>query len=103
MIKAFLASVALTGLAAPALAQPPSDTKPQQPTTTTTPASTDAFKKQDKNGDGAITMSEAKAADAKLTDADFNTYDTDKNKTLSLEEYSKMAEARSTPPASAPG
>ena len=42
-------------------------------------------------------------ADAKVTQADFDKYDADKSKSLSKVEFSKWAEAKTTPPASAPG
>ena len=41
--------------------------------------------------------------DAKTTQADFDKYDGDKNKSLSSAEFSKWVEAKMTPPASAPG
>jgi hypothetical protein len=96
MMKTLLATATLAVLAAPALAQPPADTA--KPTTTE-----DAFMKHDMNKDGALSLSEVQMADKSVTQADFDKYDADKSKTLSKTEFSKWAEAKSTPPASTPG
>jgi hypothetical protein len=97
MMKILIASATLAVLAAPALAQQP--TVPAAP-----PAATeDKFTKHDANKDGALTIAEVKAADAKVTQADFDMYDSDKSKSLSKVEFAKWAEAKTTPPASAPG
>ena len=98
MIKFVLASATLAMFAAPALAQVTT-----QPTTPTPPAAEDKFIKSDKDGDGALSAAEVKLADAKVTQADFDKYDADKSKSLSKEEFSKWVEAKTTPPASAPG
>lgn len=97
MMKTLLATATLVVLAAPALAQQP--TAPAAP-----PAATeDKFTHHDANKDGALSIAEVKVADAKVTQADFDKYDADKSKSLSKAEFAKWAEAKTTPPASAPG
>jgi opacity protein-like surface antigen len=98
MMKFALASATMVLLASPALAQVTT-----QPTTPTPPASEDKFIKSDKDGDGALSVAEVKAADAKVTQADFDKYDGDKSKSLSKEEFTKWVEAKTSPPASKPG
>lgn len=97
MMKVLIASAMLIAFSAPALAQvttqPPADK----------PATEDKFMKHDANADGALTLAEVQAADATVTQADFDKYDADKSKSLSKVEFSKWAEAKMTPPASAPG
>lgn len=103
MKKLLLAAATLAMFTAPAFAQtPPATTKP--PAMTTQPTTTeDKFLKHDTDGDGALSAAEVKSADAKVTQADFDKYDTDKSKSLSKEEFAKWTEAKTTPPASAPG
>lgn len=96
MMKTLLVTATLAVIAAPALAQPPAMTQPAAP-------AEDKFAKHDVNKDGALTLAEIQHADAKVTQADFDKYDTDKNKALSKAEFEKWAEAKATPPASAPG
>lgn len=96
MKKVLLASATLVALTAPALAQVPGS-PPQLP------AAEDKFIKQDANGDGALSIDEVKSADAQTSQADFDKYDADKSKTISKDEFKKWVEAKSTPPASAPG
>lgn len=99
MIKYVLASVTMAVFAASAFAQVTTQpATPMQP-----PAAEDKFIKHDTDGDGALSVAEAKAADAKVTQADFDKYDGDKSKSLSKEEFTKWVEAKTTPPASAPG
>lgn len=98
MIKFVLASATLAIFAAPAFAQ-----VTPQPTTSTPPAAEDKFIKHNKDGDGALSVAEVKAADAKVTQADFDKYDGDKSQSLSREEFTKWVEAKTAPPASAPG
>lgn len=97
MMKVLIASATLIALSAPALAQ----VTTQQPTGQ--PAAEDKFAKHDTNADGALSLAEVQAADSKVTQADFDKYDADKSKSLSKVEFSKWAEAKMTPPASAPG
>jgi hypothetical protein len=94
MMKILLAAT-LAVLSAPALAQV-TNQPPAAPTE-------DQFTKHDANKDGALTLAEVKMADAKVTQADFDKYDADRSKSLSKVEFSKWAEAKTTPPASAPG
>lgn len=97
MMKTLIVTATLAVIAAPALAQPPATTtQPAAPTE-------DKFLKHDVNKDGALTLAEVQHADAKATQADFDKYDSDKNKALSKVEFEKWAEAKTTPPASAPG
>lgn len=97
MMKTLLVTATLAVIAAPVLAQPPATTtQPAAPTE-------DKFTKHDANKDGALTLAEVQHADAKVTQADFDKYDADKNKALSKDEFGKWAEAKTTPPASAPG
>lgn len=98
MMKTLLASMTLAAFAAPALAQQPATTpaKPQ-------PATEDKFTKHDADKSGSLSMDEVKMADASVTAADFDKYDADKDKSLSKDEFAKWAEAKTTPPASAPG
>lgn len=98
MMKTLLVTATLAVLAAPALAQQPT-TQPAQPAAPTE----DKFTKHDADKDGGLSIAEVKAADAKVTQADFDKYDSDKSKSLSKAEFAKWAEAKSTPPASAPG
>lgn len=63
----------------------------------------EAFAKFDTNKDGALSLAEVQAADAKVTQPDYNNYDADKNKALSKAEFAKWMEATMTPPASKPG
>lgn len=97
MMKTLIASATLIAFAAPALAQvttaPPA----------AKPATEDKFTKHDANADGALSLAEVQVADSKVTQADFDKYDADKSKSLSKVEFSKWAEAKTTPPASAPG
>jgi hypothetical protein len=94
MMKTLLVTATLAVLAAPALAQTP----------TTQPAmKDDHFAMADANKDGALSLAEVQKADAKVTQADFDKYDADKSKSLSKPEFQKWAEAKMTPPASAPG
>jgi hypothetical protein len=58
MIKSVLASATLAIFAAPAFAQ-----LTTQPTTPTPPAAEDKFIEHDKDGDGALSVAEVKAAD----------------------------------------
>ena len=97
MIKFVLASAVLAVLAAPVLAQVP--TEPAKPL----PAAEDMFMKHDTDRDGALTIGEVKTADPKTTQEDFDHYDSDKSQSLSKGEFSKWVEAKTTPPASAPG
>lgn len=96
MMKILLASATLAVFAAPALAQQPT-AQPAQP------AAEDKFTKHDANKDGSLQLAEVQAADAKVTQSDFDKYDADKSKSLSKVEFQKWAEAKTTPPASAPG
>ncbi len=117
MMKSLLAAATLAVLAAPALAQPPSGTQPATPATPATPHETpatpaqpaqpatkdDHFAMSDANKDGALSLAEVQKADSKVTQADFDKYDADHSKSLSKVEFRKWAEAKTTPPASAPG
>ncbi len=104
MMKTLLVTATLAAIAAPALAQPPATTtQPAAPTTQPAAPTEDKFLKHDVNKDGALTLAEVQYADAKVTQADFDKYDSDKNKALSKVEFGKWAEAKTTPPASAPG
>lgn len=97
MMKTLLASLTLAAFAAPALAQQPTaPATPQAPTE-------DKFTKHDADKSGALSIDEVKVADASVTADDFAKYDSDKDKELSKEEFAKWAEAKTTPPASAPG
>jgi hypothetical protein len=98
MMKTLIATLSLAALAAPAFAQQPATT-PAKPQT----ATEDKFMKHDADKDGALSIEEMTAADATVTTADFDKYDADKDKTLSKAEFEMWAEAKSTPPASAPG
>lgn len=68
-------------------------------------ATEEKFAKHDADKDGALSIDEVKMADAKVTTADFDKYDADKDKdkALSKDEFATWAEAKTTPPASAPG
>lgn len=98
MMKTLIASLSLAALAAPAFAQQPTTT-PAMPQT----ATEEKFAKHDADKDGALSIDEVKMADAKVTTADVDMYDADKDKPLSKADFAKWAEAKSTPPASAPG
>ncbi len=104
MIKMLLATATLAVLAAPALAQPPATTPTAQPPAIAQPATkNDHFVMSDANKDGALSLAEVQKSDAKVTQADFDKYDADKSKSLSKAEFQKWVEAKTTPPASAPG
>lgn len=97
MMKTLLAAATVAVLAAPALAQTP--TAPEKTKT----MAEQAFEKHDADKSGTLTLSEVQTIDAKITQADFDMYDGDKNKSLSSAEFSKWVEAKTTPPASKPG
>lgn len=97
MMKVLIASATLIALSAPALAQVTTQQPAGQPT------AEDKFAKHDMNGDGALSLAEVQAADSTVTQAAFDKYDTDKSNSLSKAEFAKWAEAKMTPPASAPG
>lgn len=96
-MKRLLIFATALALASPSLAQVPTN-QPSPPQ-----ATEDAFTSQDKDGDGALSLDEVKMKDSAVTQADFDAYDTDKDKALSKMEFAKWVEARTTPPASAPG
>lgn len=99
-MKTLLAAATLAVLAAPALAQTPT-TPPA-----TAPAKSmaeQAFAKHDADKSGSLSLTEVQTIDAKITQADFDAYDADKNKSLTVAEFSKWVEAKTTPPASKPG
>lgn len=95
MMKTLLAAATAAALAAPALAQTPTE----QPKT----MAEQAFAKHDADKSGTLSLTEVQTIEAKITQADFDMYDTDKNKELSSVEFSKWVEAKTTPPASQPG
>lgn len=97
MMKTLLAAATLAMLSAPAFAQQP--TTPAQPQ----PATEDKFTKHDADKNGALTIDEVQAADATVTTDDFAKADADADKALSKDEFAKWAEAKATPPVSAPG
>lgn len=113
MMKTLLVTATLAVLAAPALAQPPSSSTTAQPPSSSAPAQPgstatnkqgdDHFGMTDANRDGSLSLAEVQKMDATVTQADFNKYDADKSKSLSKMEFQKWAEAKMTPPASAPG
>jgi len=95
MMKPIVAAAIVAALASPAIAQqqtPPADT-----------AVAEMFAKHDANQDGMLSLAEVQVADGSVTSADFDVYDADKDKALSKDEFAKWLEAKSTPPASAPG
>lgn len=98
MMKTLLAAATIAALSAPALAQTP--TAPPAAAKTTVEA---AFAKHDADKNGSLSLTEVQTLDAKITQADFDAYDTDKNKAISSAEFAKWVEAKTTPPASAPG
>jgi hypothetical protein len=91
MMKPILAVAAVLAFSAPAFAQTPDHT------------AADKFAKHDSNKDGALSLAEVQVADATVTSEDFDKYDGDKDKALSPDEFAKWAEAKTMPPASAPG
>ena len=97
-MKTLLAAATLAVFYAPALAQTP--TAPPAPEKST---AEQAFAKGDANKDGALSLTEVQTIDAKITQADFDAYDGDKNKALTVAEFSKWVEAKTTAPASKPG
>ena len=97
-MKTLLAAATLAVFSAPALAQTP--TAPPAPEKST---AEQAFAKHDANKDGALSLTEVQTIDAKITQADFDAYDGDKNKALTVAEFSKWVEAKTTAPASKPG
>jgi hypothetical protein len=97
MMKTLIASLSIAALAAPAFAQQPTTPAKRQT------ATEEKFAKHDTNKDGALSIDEVKMADAKVTTADFEMYDADKDKAFSKNEFAKWAEAKTTPPASGPG
>jgi len=98
MMKTLFAAATVALLAAPAFAQAPT-----QPKTAPVTVTAEKFTKLDANADGSLSLTEVQSMDAKTTQADFDKYDGDKNKSLSSAEFSKWVEAKMTPPASAPG
>ena len=97
MMKTLIASLSIAALAAPAFAQQPTTPAKRQT------ATEEKFAKHDTNKDGALSIDEVKMADAKVTTAGFEMYDADKDQAFSKDEFAKWAEAKTTPPASAPG
>lgn len=67
------------------------------------PAVEDKFTQNDTDSDGPLSAAEVVSADAKVIQADFGTYDADKSKSLSKEEFAKWVEAKTSPAASATG
>lgn len=98
MMKTLIATLSVAALAAPAFAQQPT-TMPAKPQT----ATEDKFAKHDADKNGALSIAEVKMADATVTTTDFEKYDADKDKELSQAEFEMWAEAKTTPPVSAPG
>jgi hypothetical protein len=99
MMKTLLISATALALSAPVLAQTPA-----APPEGNQPSAADAeFAKADADKDGALTIAEAKMADASVTQADFDKYDADKSKSLSKSEFSKWAMSKKGDEASSPG
>jgi len=98
MMKTLLAAATFVALSAPAFAQTPT-----APPTAEKSMAEQAFAKHDANQDGALSLIEVQTIDAKITQADFDAYDGDKNKALTVAEFSKWVEAKTTAPASKPG
>lgn len=101
MMKVILASATLLVFAAPALAQVTA--QPPATAPVAKPAHEDKFAMHDADKNGSLSLAEVQKADSKVTQADFDKYDTDKSKSLSEAEFTKWAEARHSAPASAPG
>jgi len=97
MMKTLLAAATLAVLSAPALAQTPTAPAPEKS------MAEQAFAKHDADKSGSLSLTEVQTIDAKITQADFDAYDGDKNKSLTVAEFSKWVEAKTTPPASKPG
>lgn len=95
MMKPLLAAASFVIFAAPAFAQqtPPADSADK---------ATEKFAKHDTNQDGVLSMDEIKVADASVTAADIDTFDANKDKALSKDEFAKWLEAKA-PSTSAPG
>ncbi len=89
----------IAALAAPAFAQEP--TKPAAPPA----AQADVFAKIDADASGALSLSELKLVDVSVTQADFDKYDVDKNKSISKAEFDKWQTAMkpAKPAAPTPG
>ena len=103
MMKILLATATVALLAAPALAQTPS-----QPPTSAPPAASPAqpvdFAKTDADKSGSLSLSEVKMIDATVTQADFDEADADKSKSLSKAEFDKWhADMKKGDKASSPG
>lgn len=98
MMKTLLAAATLAALSAPALAQTPT-----APPAAEKSMAEQAFAKHDADKSGALSLTEVQTIDAKITQTDFDAYDSDKNKSLTVAEFSKWVEAKTTPPASKPG
>lgn len=78
-IKLMLATTAVLGLAAPALAEAP------------------AFEDVDTDGSGAISLSEVQAVAPEVTEADFDTFDHDDDGVLSQTEFEVWTMAQPEP------
>jgi Ca2+-binding EF-hand superfamily protein len=78
-IKLMLATTAVLGLAAPALAETP------------------AFEDVDTDGNGAISLSEVQAVAPEVTEADFDTFDHDDDGALSETEFEVWTMAQPEP------
>ena len=74
-----------------------------QPPEPLRPVAEQKFLEQDSDSDGVLSIAEVRTHDPEMTQADFDRYDVDRNKSLSQQEFAKFIEATTTPPASAPG
>jgi hypothetical protein len=97
MMKTLLISATVLALAAPALAQVPSDSRTNSPpTSSSTTAAPDEkidFSKVDSDKSGALSLAEIKMVDVSATQADFDKYDANKDKQLSSAEFDKWQAA----------
>jgi hypothetical protein len=108
LLSTTIAFAALAAFATPALAQatsssaaPPVEAAPPTSTTATPPSTSSttgkhdeatigqAFMAADKDKSGALTLTEVKSANAGATEAEFNQYDANKDRQLSMAEFGK--------------
>jgi hypothetical protein len=96
-MKKVLVLAAAFALAAPAFAQV-AQPAPAAPQEKAAPAGDD-FAKIDADASGSLSLGEIKMVDATVTQADFDKYDADHNKSISKAEFSKWQTAKASKPA----
>jgi len=93
-----LVLAAAVALAAPAFAQV-TQPAPAAPQAGKAAPPADAFATIDADASGSLSLGEIKVVDATVTQADFDKYDADHNKSISKAEFSRWQTAKASKPA----